>query len=403
MHAIKTGSNMADVLIAGGGIGGLATALALQRQGLTCELWEQASAFGETGAGIQLGPNVTRILQAWGLLDRLNEWVAAPESLVCRDATDGRELGRLDLKHMAQRYGAPYLTIHRADLHEVLLQAIQARSVDAQLNREVTRIQMHEHQLQVSDAAGHHAQPQVLVGADGLWSQVRSQVWQATDPMPRGHWAYRSLMPMHMLPQRWRIPAVQVWMAPGMHAVHYPVRRGEWMNLVLLVESPDAIAQRGWDVQRTTQAIGLDVQHALRGLCPDLHELMRHSEHWRAWSLCDLAPLTGPHQMVRQRVALLGDAAHPMLPYLAQGAAMAIEDAHVLARCLASNDMAEQALQAYAHQRWARNAQVQLKARHNGVVFHATGFMAKARNAALRLAATHFMDQPWLYAERTKF
>jgi salicylate hydroxylase len=403
MHAIKTGSSMADVLIAGGGIGGLAAAFALQRQGLACELWEQASAFGEAGAGIQLGPNVTRILQAWGLLNRLNGLAVEPESLVCRDATDGRELGQLDLKHMNQRYGAPYLTVHRADLHGVLLQALEAGNVNTRLSREVARIQMHEDHLWVSDVAGQHAQPQVLVGADGLWSQVRSQVWQDPDPMPKGHWAYRSLLPMNMLPQRWRAPVVQVWLAPGLHVVHYPVRCGQWLNLVLLVESPDAIGFRGWDVQRTPQAIGWDVQQALRGLCPDLHELMRHTEHWRAWSLCDRSPLRGPHEMVRQRVALLGDAAHPMLPYLAQGAGMAIEDADVLVQCLTANESAEQALQAYAHQRWARNAQVQHKARRNAAVFHASGFMAKARNVALRWGASHFMDQPWLYAAGEKF
>jgi salicylate hydroxylase len=398
MHATKAGLSMADVLIAGGGIGGLATALALQRQGLSCELWEQAPAFAETGAGIQMGPNVTRIMHDWGLLERLNEWAAAPESLVCRDATDGRVLGQLDLKHLGQRYGAPYLTIHRADLHAVLLQAIQDHNVTTHLNRQVSRIQMDDQTVQVHDAAGQGVQARVLVGADGLWSQVRSQVWQDSDPTPRGHWAYRSLLPMNMLPQRWRAPWVQVWLAPGLHAVHYPVRRGQWMNLVLLVESQDAIAQRGWDVQRTPQAMGQDVQQALRGLCPDLHELMRHTDQWRAWSLCDRDPLTSPHQMVRQRVALLGDAAHPMLPYLAQGAAMAIEDADVLARCLGSHPKPEQALLAYAHQRWARNARVQQKARRNGAVFHAGGFMAMARNTALRWAAPWFMDQPWLYA-----
>lgn len=393
---------MVDVLIAGGGIGGLATALALQRHGLACELWEQAPAFGEVGAGIQLGPNVTRILRDWGLLDRLMEWAVAPQSLVCRDATDGRELGLLDLKHMPQRYDAPYLTIHRADLHMVLLHAIQSQSVHAHLNRGVSQVQMDRHTLEVRDAQGQSVQPQILVGADGLWSQVRAQVWQDGDPTPRGHWAYRSLLPMNMLPKRWRDPVVQVWLAPGLHAVHYPVRSGHWMNLVLLVESPQAMAQRGWDVQRSGSSIGCDVQQAMRGLSPELHELMRHTEQWRAWSLCDRAPLRGPDQMVRERVALLGDAAHPMLPYLAQGAAMAIEDAAVLAQCLVQIQEPAQALQAYAQQRWRRNAQVQQRARRNGEVFHASGLMAKARNAALRWAAPHLMDQPWLYAERTQ-
>jgi salicylate hydroxylase len=392
---------MADVLIAGGGIGGLATALALQRQGLSAELWEQAPKFGEAGAGIQLGPNVTRILQSWGLLERLKEWAATPEFLVCRDATDGRELGRLNLSQMTQRYGAPYLTVHRADLHAVLLQEIHAQGVHAQLSRALAQVHMQDQALQVMDSAGQRVQPQVLIGADGLWSQVRSQVWRDAEPTPQGHWAYRSLLPTNMLPQRWRDGLVQVWLAPGLHAVHYPVRSGQWMNLVLLVESPDAVALRGWDVQRSSQATAWDVQQALRGLCPELHELMRHVEQWRAWSLCVRAPLSGPHQMVHHRVALLGDAAHPMLPYLAQGAAMAIEDADVLGQCLAQG-ATQQALLAYGQQRWARNAQVQRKAHRNGAVFHAGGLMAKARNAALRWAAPRFMDQPWLYAEQVQ-
>ena len=188
-------------------------------------------------------------------------------------------------------------------------------------------------------------------------------------------------------------------MAPGLHAVHYPVRRGEWLNVVVLVESTDPSNQPGWDVARSPDAIQADVMRALRGLCHELHDVLRPVEQWRAWSLFGRPALNGANDMARGPVALLGDAAHPMLPYMAQGAGMAIEDAQVLAHCLSAQPIApEAALQDYAQRRWARNARVQNAARRNGRIFHAQGLMAWARNTALRLAAPQLMDQPWLYA-----
>jgi salicylate hydroxylase len=390
---------MADMLIAGGGIGGLAAALALQRQNLSCELWEQAQALTEVGAGIQMGPNVTRILNAWGLTDALMAVAVQPSALVSCDAISGRELGRLPLHDMAQRHGAPYLTLHRADLQSLLQAAIDPARVNTHLNRTLSRVQMSEGRLQVSDDQHRVAQSRLLVGADGLWSQVRAEVWQDGAAQPTGHWAYRSLLPMGLLPKRWREPVVQVWMAPGLHAVHYPVRRGEWLNVVVLVEGADRSNQPGWDVARSPDAIQADVLRALRGLCHELHDVLRPVEQWRAWSLFARPSLRGANDMARGSVALLGDAAHPMLPYLAQGAGMAIEDAQVLAQCLLIQPNApEDALQDYAQRRWARNARVQNTARRNGQIFHAQGLMAWARNTALRLAAPQLMDQPWLYA-----
>lgn len=389
---------MADVLIVGGGIGGLAAALALQRQGRGCELWEQVPAFGEVGAGIQMGPNVTRILQAWGLGEALMEVAAQPQVLVCSDAVSGRELGRLSLQDMGVRYGAPYVCIHRADLHAVLHRALDPASVRTHLGREL--VQLHvggDAGVQVTDADERRMHARVLIGADGLWSKVRHRVWGEGAPASTGHWAYRTLLPMGLLPHRWREPRVQVWMAPGLHAVHYPVRRGEWLNVVVLVEGQTQSSEPGWDVTRAPELIQADVQAALRGLCHDLHDVLRPVAQWRAWSLCARAPLQSADGMARGRVALLGDAAHPMLPYLAQGAGMAIEDAQALAAHLASGDDDEQALLGYAQSRWARNARVQVRAQRNGQIFHAAGPLAWARNTALRLAANRLMDQPWLY------
>ncbi len=398
MPVFNIGHGMAEVLIVGGGIGGLATALALQHHERACELWEQAPAFGEVGAGIQMGPNVTRILQAWGLREALMEVAVQPQALVCSDAVNGRELGRLSVPDMAQRYGAPYLCIHRADLHTLLHRALDPARVKMHLGRQLNRLHVGGAAgVQVSDADERRMHAPVLIGADGLWSQVRHMVWGEGAPTSTGHWAYRCLLPIALLPGRWREPRVQVWMAPGLHAVHYPVRRGEWLNVVVLVEGRTQSSEPGWDVARAPELIQADVQSALRGLCHDLHDVLRPVTQWRAWPLCARPPLQSAGGMARGRVALVGDAAHPMLPYLAQGAGMAIEDAQALAAHLARGHDVEQALQQYAQSRWARNAQVQARAQRNGQVFHAGGPLAWARNTALRWSANRLMDLPWLY------
>ncbi len=394
---------MAEWLVAGAGIGGLATALALQAQDVHTQVWEQADAFGEVGAGIQMGPNVTRILRHWGLGAALAKVAVEPQALLSCDAVTGREIGRLDLNDVALRYGAPYMTIHRADLHGLLLAALDPERVTTHLRRSLADVGVDgSGALRVTDDAGAVSEPAALIGADGLWSRVRRLGWADDAPRPTGHWAYRALLPMRLLSPRWREPLVRVWMAPGLHAVHYPVRRGEWLNLVVLIEAPEHAAQSGWDAQREPEQIRSDVQRALRGLCHELHDVLRPVESWRAWSLWARPDLQGPHQMAQGRMALMGDAAHPMLPYLAQGAGMAIEDAWQLAQCVSTMGAQDVTgtFAAYAQARWARNARVQAQARRNGEVFHARGPMAWARNTALRLAAPRLMDQPWLYGKR---
>ena len=381
---------MDDILLVGGGIGGLAAALALAQGGVATQLHEQSPAFTEVGAGIGLGPNAVRRLEAWGLMSAMREQGFMPTKLEVFGTQRGQTLGSLPMgQNFQERYGTPYLTIHRADLHGVLLNALQSKgSCDLRLKAHWTDI--HNSQLTEQNSA--------LIGADGINSTVRSQVWGDQPLQSSGHWAYRTLLPRHALPAAWRSDAMGLWLGPRLHVVHYPVRGGEWLNLVVLVESNDTPAEAAWETQRSTEQTSHDLQRALQGTCSRLQDLVRMAEHWRAWALFDRPPLQSARDMAKGRVALLGDAAHPMLPYLAQGAGMAIEDADVLAQCWSQAGLSiEQRLQAYAQARWQRVAKVQARARRNARLFHASGVLAWGRDTAMRVGGAAVMDMPWLY------
>jgi salicylate hydroxylase len=385
------------VVIAGGGIGGLAAALACARRGLPVQLLERAAQLSEVGAGIQIGPNVTRILQAWGLGALLSQVAAFPGQLQARDAQTGRVLGTLRLGKRAQaRYGAPYATIHRADLQGLLLRASQAAGVNMLLGQTVQAWQDTEAALQVNTAQGLSLQASALIGADGVWSAVRQQLLGDAPARFTGHLAYRALVAQADLPGHLRSDQVTVWMGPRLHVVHYPVRGGQWLNLVAIVHGEKPQQAHEWDQAGHTQAL----MQAMGAVGRELHERVASVPSWRQWALHDRAPMTGALEMVQGRVALLGDAAHPMRPYLAQGAGMAIEDAQVLAQSLSAEigSVAER-LHAYAEQRWARNARVQARAIQNGRIFHATGPVAWGRNMSMRLMGERVMDVSWLYGD----
>jgi salicylate hydroxylase len=398
-----------SLAIVGAGMGGLSLALALTRAGGSCVVFEQAAELTEVGAGIQMGPHVMRRLQAWGLSAALMPLIARPARLIARDVEQGDALAVMPLDtRFERRYGAAYATIHRADLQSVLLHAVHAGGqVDLRLNGAVTAFLDSETEVSLLPQPGASGlgsptwTGDALVGADGLWSQVRQHLLAGANPQPTGHLAYRAMVPQVLLPERLRSHDVTVWMGPHLHLVMYPVRAGEWLNLVLLVQAQglQGLVGPGWDQARAPHEIATDLQHALRGSCSTLRDLVGLIDHWRLWPLYARPRVAGPHQMARGRVALLGDAAHPMLPYLAQGAAMAIEDAECLARHWTST-VPEPArrLQAYAQERWQRNARVQERSRRNGVVFHATGPMRWGRNLGLRLLGPALLDQPWLFA-----
>ncbi len=390
-----TRKQLEQVVVSGGGIGGLAAALACTRRGVSVQLIERAAQLSEVGAGIQIGPNVTRILQAWGLGDALAQVAAFPKRLQARDAGSGQVLGSLRLGERAQAlYGAPYATIHRADLQAMLHTAVQAAGVDVRLGQTVQGWHETAEGLQVNTVDGPSVQVDALIGADGVWSAFRQQLLGDAPARFTGHLAYRALVAQADLPTHLRSDEVTVWMGPRLHVVHYPVRGGQWLNLIAIVHGDKPAQADAWDATGHAQAL----MQAMGTVGADLHERLASVPAWRQWALHDRAPMTGAHEMAQGRVALLGDAAHPMRPYLAQGAGMAIEDAQVLGQCLSADaGSVAKRLQAYAEQRWARNARVQARAMRNGRIFHATGPVAWGRNLSMRLRGERLMDVPWLY------
>ncbi|PIT72831.1 FAD-dependent monooxygenase [Limnohabitans sp. G3-2] len=392
-----TSNERKQVVIAGGGIGGLAAALACAQRGVPVQLIERAAQLSEVGAGIQMGPNVTRIVQAWGLGEALAQVAAFPQQLQARDAQTGQVLGTLRLGERAQlRYGAPYATIHRADLQGLLHRAVQSAGVNIRLGQTVQGWRDTAEGLEVSTAEGDSVQVEALIGADGVWSAVRQQLLGDAPARFTGHLAYRALVAQADLPAHLRSDQVTVWMGPRLHVVHYPVRSGQWLNLVAIVHGDKPIQDQDWDQAGHTQAL----MQAMGAVGRDLSERLASVPAWRQWALHDRVPVRQASEMAQGRVALLGDAAHPMRPYLAQGAGMAIEDAQVLAQRLSAGGASvPEQLQGYAAQRWARNARVQARAIRNGRIFHAQGPVALGRNLSLRLMGERVMDVPWLYGQ----
>ena len=387
-------------LIVGGGIGGLAAALACSQAGAGVELFERSADFSEVGAGIQLSPNVVKVLDGWGLKDAMAGVVALPDRLQVRSAMSGTELGVLRLGAEAlQRYGSPYATIHRGDLHALLLAAVRQHSgVRLHLDRTLSRFVQSEEGVTLHMTDGLEVQGDVLVGADGLWSQVRQQLLHDGAPRATGHLAYRALVPQSSLPESLRSRQVTAWLGPRLHVVQYPVRGGEWLNVVAIVHGRMYGDAQYWD----HSANPAQLQRMMASTCPALKDLIHAIDHWRLWALSIRAPMRGAYEQAQGRVALLGDAAHPMLPYLAQGAGMAIEDADELGRVLAAGPDPARAVPAllgqYAHKRWQRNARVQARAIRNGQVFHATGLVRWGRDTAMKLLGERLLDVPWLYS-----
>ncbi len=386
------------VIIAGAGIGGLTAALAIARQGFRVAVFEQAERLEEIGAGIQLSPNASRILIGLGLAAQLKRHVVAPEELRVTDAHGARVHVRAPLGAVAEkRYGAPYWVIHRGDLQAVLIEAVRGHpDIAVHLGARVEDFTLEANGVTISALAAQDRFQEhgvALIAADGLWSGLRSRLGHRQPPRFARHTAWRALAATDALAPELRAPAVNLWLGGDAHLVHYPVRGGSLVNVVAIVR--DDWREPGWSAPGDRAEI---LARYPAGAWPQAaRALLATPTHWHKWALYDRAPLA---RWGTGAATLLGDAAHPMLPYLAQGAAMAIEDAAVLARRLAEapGDVAA-AMRRYERQRRGRTARAQRAARRNGTVYHLGGPAALMRALALaalggrRLLARY----DWLY------
>ncbi len=390
-----------SILIAGAGIGGLTAALALARHGFQVRLFDQMETLTEAGAGIQLAPNATRILIGLGLAECIKPGIVEPAAIRLHAGPSGRDLAVLPLEGMTRRYGAPYWVIHRADLHRALAEAVADEpGITLTLGAPVNDFAIDGGGVRATvyprspANAGTDHDGSILIGADGLWSRLRALLGDDAAPRFVGRGAFRAVVPADRLPARCREPAVDVWMGLGAHVVNYPVRAGAAVNIV-------AVCSDRWQSVAWSTGAGRDAvleRFPASAWTPAVRELLAAPDRWQRWALYDRPPLAS---WGRGPVTLLGDAAHPMLPFLAQGAAMAIEDAAVLARELARAPPGDRcaALRRYEAARRRRTARVQRAARRNDFSYHLRGPAAFARDAVLQaLGGRRLLAQyDWIY------
>jgi salicylate hydroxylase len=384
-----------SIIIAGAGIGGLSAALALAQRGFPCVILEAASRLEEIGAGIQLSPNATRILIALGLRDALAPYIVAPSSLRVMNGRSGRELARLSFGHATHRNGAPFWVVHRGDLQRVLLNAVHAHPlVNLRLG---TAVVGHAAQGDGVMVVGKWRDLRVqengaaLIGADGLQSATRQALGFQAKPRFSGKSAWRATVPLARLPRALIGTETHLWLGPSAHFVHYAIRGGSAVNVVAIIK--DRQEHAGWNEPHTSKAL---LDHIIRWSA-DMQTLVAEAGQWRVWSLYELPPLPrwgdGP-------VTLLGDAAHAMLPFIAQGAAMAIEDAWTLATCLADQPEAiVAALRRYEDLRRPRTNRVARAAASIGRVYGLRRPFADARNFVMRMIGDERLRAryDWIY------
>ena len=382
------------VLIAGGGIGGLAAALGLAQKGIRSVLLEKAAALGEIGAGIQLGPNAFHAFDYLGVGEAARGMAVYIDQLRLMDALTAEEITHIDLRDAFRaRFGNPYAVVHRGDLHGVLLKACREDAlVELRTSAEVAGYDQDGTSVTVRLTSGERVTGSLLIGADGLWSNIRRQLISDGKPRVSGHTSYRSVIPTEEMPEDLRWNAATLWAGPKCHIVHYPLSGWKVFNLVVTChnDAPEPVA--GKPVSDEEVMRGFSHVHARA------QSIIRHGRDWKLWVLCDRDPAQG---WVDGRVVLLGDAAHPMLQYFAQGACMALEDAVCLSHMLDAHagDIAA-ALSRYNAQRFARTARVQLLSRAIGDhIYHPAGDHARLRNAimAAKSSADYYDHLAWLY------
>jgi len=385
-------SKTMPVLIAGGGIGGLAAALALTRRGFEVKVLEQAPEIGEIGAGIQLGPNAFHAFDALGVGDKARGRAVYTDFMVMHDAVDEYQVGKIPTgEAFIKRFGNPYAVIHRVDVHTSLLEGAQETGkVEFLTSTRVERIEQDAQGVTVVDQHGNAHKGLALIGADGVKSVVRDHY--VGDPARvTGHVVYRAVVEKKDFPVDLQWNAAAIWVGPNCHLVHYPLRGGEQYNVVVTFHSRQT---EEWGV---TEGSKEEVQSYFQGICPKARQLIDLPKSWKRWATADREPIG---QWTYGRVTLLGDAAHPTTQYMAQGACMAMEDAVTLGEALRThqNDW-PQALDMYQRARVARTARIVLSSREMGRIYHAKGVERLVRNDLWRgRSAERFYDaMEWLY------
>ena len=393
--ALSNGKSNLPILVAGGGIGGLAAALALAQAGQQVKVLEQASEIGEIGAGMQLGPNGFRAFDMLGVGGIARKRAVYIDELVMHDAVDGHQVARIPTTDaFLERFGNPYAVIHRVDAHNSLLEA--ARDIDAisfHTSTRVCAISQEHDAVCVVDQHGKQHHGSALIGADGIKSAVREQF--VGDPARvTGHVVYRAVVDRENFPAELRWNAAAIWVGPKCHLVHYPLRGGEQYNVVVTFHSRE---QEVWGVSEGSPE---EVQSYFQNIIPKARQLIDLPKSWKRWATADRDPIA---HWSFGRVTLLGDAAHPTTQYMAQGACMALEDAVTLGQCLQAHPgEIEQAFAHYQEARVARTARIVLSAREMGRIYHAEGVERLVRNDLWRGRSTEgFYDAlQWLYGWR---
>ena len=380
------------VLVAGGGIGGLAAALALVRQGFRVTVLEQAAEIGEIGAGIQLGPNAFHAFDALGVGDKARGRAVYTDYMVMHDALDEYQVGKIPTDEVfRKRFGNPYAVIHRQDIHNSLLEGAQETGkVEFITSTRVERVEQTDDTVTVHRTNGKSYTGQALIGADGGKSVVRAQ-YVNDPPRVTGHVVYRAVVEKKDFPENLRWNAASIWVGPNCHLVHYPLRGGEQYNVVVTFHSRN---KEEWGV---TDGSKEEVQSYFQGICPKARQLIDLPKSWKRWATADREPIA---TWVFGRATILGDAAHPTTQYMAQGACMALEDAVTLGEALrVNNNDWTQALALYQRSRVARTARIVLSGREMGRLYHAKGVERLVRNELWKgRTAERFYDaMEWLY------
>ncbi|MFM1988855.1 MAG: 3-hydroxybenzoate 6-hydroxylase [Pseudomonadota bacterium] len=391
------GGDTDRILVAGGGIGGLAAALAIARLGRPVTVFEQAAEIGEIGAGIQLGPNAFTAFDALGVGGPARSRAVYVERMAMMDAVDGSTVASLPVGDAFRaRFGNPYAVIHRADAHGALLEGVRARDdVRLVVSTRVERVEQHDDGVVVVDQHGARHAGAALVACDGVRSAVRAQ-HVGDEVRVSGHVVYRAVVDAADFPAdlRWNAPVV--WAGPDCHLVHYPLRGGEQYNVVVTFHSREV---EEWSVREGSRD---EVQSYFGGILPQPRQLIDLPRSWRRWATADRDPIA---RWSFGRTTLLGDAAHPMLQYLAQGACMALEDAVTLGAAMGAHpDDLPAAFARYERSRVARTARVVLSAREMGRLYHAKGVERLVRNDLWRgREPARFYDAlEWLYGWRAE-